>query len=204
MPHTFSPPRSFLTRFFFSLICLRDLVTLSLRPACGCESKSGQGEVSLDVRRKGRRDAAWRGDWNTQEVSLPNFPLACVREKAKQVHRALRSPPPRAISAEASPPPSSYYPATRCIAAIINPKSTRPAQRLSRTSPSAVTHPDDTVLGLELLHGINVVVDQPEASGLPPTELRAEAEEADARVVTHIVHLGQLLAELRLLGNRGG
>ena len=72
----FAEPRSFLTRFFFSLICLRDWVTFSLRPGA-----------------------------------------------------------------------------------------------------------DDAVLGLELLHGVNVVIDQTKPSGLATTKLRAEAEEADARVV---------------------
>lgn len=61
---------------------------------------------------------------------------------------------------------------------------------------------DHTVLGLELLHGVNVVVDQTEPSGLATTKLSAEAEEADARVVRDIVHLGELLAELRLRKKR--
>jgi hypothetical protein len=58
------------------------------------------------------------------------------------------------------------------------------------------------VLGLELLHGVNVVVDQTEPSGLATTKLSAEAEEADARVVRDIVHLGELLAELGLRKKR--
>ena len=62
---------------------------------------------------------------------------------------------------------------------------------------------DHTVLGLELLHGVNVVVDQTEPSGLATTKLRAEAEEADARVVLHVVHLGELLAELGLEWGKG-
>ena len=45
---------------------------------------------------------------------------------------------------------------------------------------------------------INVVIDQTKPSGLATTKLRAEAEEADARVVLHVVHLGELLAELGL------
>ena len=61
---------------------------------------------------------------------------------------------------------------------------------------------DHTVLGLELLHGVNVVVDQTKPSGLATTKLSAEAEEADARVVRDIVHLGELLAELRLRKKR--
>ena len=62
---------------------------------------------------------------------------------------------------------------------------------------------DHTVLGLELLHGVNVVVDQTEPSGLATTKLSAEAEEADARVVRYIVHLGELLAELSLRKKQG-
>ena len=62
---------------------------------------------------------------------------------------------------------------------------------------------DHAVLGLELLHGVNVVIDQTKPSGLATTKLRAEAEEADARVVLHVVHLGELLAELGLRKKQG-
>ena len=65
------------------------------------------------------------------------------------------------------------------------------------------TGADDAVLGLELLHGVNVVIDQTEPSGLATTKLSAEAKEADARVVRDIVHLGELLAELSLRKKQG-
>lgn len=65
-----------------------------------------------------------------------------------------------------------------------------------------LSHPDDTVLGLELLHGVNVIVDQTEPSGLPTTKLSAEAKKADARVVADVVHLGELLTELSLRNTR--
>ena len=54
------------------------------------------------------------------------------------------------------------------------------------------------MLGLELLHRVDAVVDQTEPGGLPTTELRAEAEERDAGVVADVVHLRELLAELGL------
>ena len=55
------------------------------------------------------------------------------------------------------------------------------------------------VLGLEFLHRVDVVVDQPKAGGLATTELRAEPEQRHARVVRHVVHLRELLLELFLL-----
>jgi hypothetical protein len=61
--------------------------------------------------------------------------------------------------------------------------------------------PDETVLGLELLHGLGGVVDQGEAGGLAATELRAQTEDGDL-VLLGLVHPAELLAEL-LLGDVG-
>merc|ERR1719311_818264 len=53
---------------------------------------------------------------------------------------------------------------------------------------------------LELLHGLDVVVDLAEPRRLPPPELRAEPEQDDGLLVLHAVHLRHLLSEL-LLGH---
>jgi len=56
---------------------------------------------------------------------------------------------------------------------------------------------DESVVGLELLHGLGGVVDEGEASGLSTTELGAEAEDGDL-VLLGLVHAGELVAELIL------
>ena len=60
------------------------------------------------------------------------------------------------------------------------------------------TYPDEAVLGLELLGGLEVVVDEAEASGLASSEVGAELEDEDGVGVFHLVHLGQPLLQLRL------
>jgi len=60
---------------------------------------------------------------------------------------------------------------------------------------------DQSVVGLELLHGLGGVVDKSEAGRLATTELCAEAENADL-LLAGLVHAGELLAEL-LLGDVG-
>lgn len=60
---------------------------------------------------------------------------------------------------------------------------------------------DESVVGLELLHGLGGVVDEGEASGLATTELGAETEDGDL-VLGGLVELGELLAEL-ILGDVG-
>lgn len=63
------------------------------------------------------------------------------------------------------------------------------------------TNADQTVGGLELLQGLNGVVDQSEAGGLATTVLGAETEDGDL-VLVGLVQVGQLLAEL-ILGDVG-
>lgn len=101
--------------------------------------------------------------------------------------------------AETSPPP---FP-ERKTAPVHAPTHGATKRRAITTLLLLFTHPDDTVLRLELLHGIKVVVDQTEPSGLPTTKLSAEAKEANARVVVDIVHLGELLAKLSLRFREG-
>ena len=60
---------------------------------------------------------------------------------------------------------------------------------------------DQTVAGLELLHGLGRVVDEREAGGLATTELGAETEDGDL-VLGGLVQGAELLAEL-LLGDVG-
>lgn len=62
-------------------------------------------------------------------------------------------------------------------------------------------HPDESVLGLELLHSLGGVIDESEASGLATTELCAETEDGDL-VLGGLVESGQLLTEL-VLGDVG-
>lgn len=63
------------------------------------------------------------------------------------------------------------------------------------------TNPDETVVGLELLHGLGGVVDEGEAGGLATTELGAQTEDGDL-VLLGLVETAELLAEL-LLGDVG-
>lgn len=63
------------------------------------------------------------------------------------------------------------------------------------------TNADQTVGGLELLQGLDGVVDQSEAGGLATTVLGAETEDGDL-VLVGLVQVGQLLAEL-ILGDVG-
>lgn len=63
------------------------------------------------------------------------------------------------------------------------------------------TDADETVAGLELLHGLRRVVDEGEASGLATTEVGAETEDGDL-VLDGLVQGAELLAEL-LLGDVG-
>lgn len=63
------------------------------------------------------------------------------------------------------------------------------------------SHPDEAVLGLELLHGLGGVVDEGEARGLAATELGAQAEDGDL-VLLGLVEAAELLAEL-ILGDVG-
>ena len=67
-------------------------------------------------------------------------------------------------------------------------------KKRGRTDP----YPDEAVLGLELLGCVEVVVDETESGGLAASEMRAELEHEDAVGVLHVVHLGQLILELRL------
>lgn len=60
---------------------------------------------------------------------------------------------------------------------------------------------DESVVGLELLHGLGRVVDESKASGLATTVLGAETEDGDL-VLGGLVELGELLAEL-ILGDVG-
>ena len=60
---------------------------------------------------------------------------------------------------------------------------------------------DESVVGLELLHGLGAVVDEGEAGGLAATELGAESEDGDL-LLAGLVHGRELLAEL-LLGDVG-
>lgn len=60
---------------------------------------------------------------------------------------------------------------------------------------------DQTVVGLELLHGLGGVVDEGEAGGLAATELGAQTEDGDL-VLAGLVHAGELVGEL-LLGDVG-
>jgi hypothetical protein len=60
---------------------------------------------------------------------------------------------------------------------------------------------DQSVLRLELLHGLGGIVDEGKASGLATTELGAQAEDGDL-ILLGLVHAGDLLTEL-LLGDVG-
>ena len=60
------------------------------------------------------------------------------------------------------------------------------------------TYPDEAILGLELLGGLEVVVDEAEAGGLAASEVGAELEDEDAVGVLDLVHLRQPLLQLRL------
>ena len=60
---------------------------------------------------------------------------------------------------------------------------------------------DQSVLRLELLHGLGGVVDESEASGLAATELGSETEDGDL-ILLGFVHAAELLTEL-LLGDVG-
>lgn len=60
---------------------------------------------------------------------------------------------------------------------------------------------DESVVGLELLHGLVGVVDEGEAGALATTELGAETEDRDL-LLGSLVQLGELLAEL-ILGDVG-
>jgi hypothetical protein len=56
---------------------------------------------------------------------------------------------------------------------------------------------DESVVGLELLHGLGAVVNEGEAGALATTVLGAETEDGDL-VLVGLVQLGELLAELIL------
>jgi len=56
---------------------------------------------------------------------------------------------------------------------------------------------DESVVGLELLHGLGAVVDEGEAGALATTVLGAETEDGNL-VLVGLVQLGELLAELIL------
>jgi hypothetical protein len=59
-------------------------------------------------------------------------------------------------------------------------------------------YPDQPVLGLELLGGLEAVVDEAEAGGLAASEVGAELEDEDAVRVLDIVNPRQLILEIRL------
>jgi hypothetical protein len=63
-------------------------------------------------------------------------------------------------------------------------------------------YPDQPVLGLELLGGLEVVVDEAEAGRLATSEVGAELEDEDAVGVLDLVNLGQLILEIRLRDTR--
>lgn len=63
------------------------------------------------------------------------------------------------------------------------------------------TDTDQSVVGLELLHGLGGVVDEGEAGGLATTELGSQTEDGDL-VLLGLVQAAQLLPEL-LLGDVG-
>ena len=67
-------------------------------------------------------------------------------------------------------------------------------------SPPAPAHPDEAVLGLDLLGAVEGVVDEAEPGALAPAECGPEAEEEDGVVVLDRVHLGQLVLQLGLPG----
>ena len=62
-------------------------------------------------------------------------------------------------------------------------------------------NPDQSEVGLELLHGLGGVVDEGEAGGLAATELGSETEDVDL-ILLGLVHGAELLSEL-LLGDVG-
>lgn len=59
------------------------------------------------------------------------------------------------------------------------------------------TYASEAVLGLELLSGIQAVINQSKASGPSTTELGTEAE-AEDHFLIDLVHLGKLVADLIL------
>jgi hypothetical protein len=61
-----------------------------------------------------------------------------------------------------------------------------------------MAYPDEAVLGLELLGGLKVVVDDTESGGLAASEVGSELEDEDAVGVLHLVDLRQPLFELCL------
>lgn len=64
-----------------------------------------------------------------------------------------------------------------------------------------MSHSDESVSGFELLHGLNGVVDQGEASGLAATVLGAHAEDVDL-VGIGLVNFGEFCSEV-VLGDIG-
>jgi len=66
---------------------------------------------------------------------------------------------------------------------------------------AGLANADQSVVGLELLHGLGGVVDEGEASGLATTELCAETKDIDLLLVG-LVHASELLAEV-ILGDVG-
>merc|ERR1719356_2340866 len=73
---------------------------------------------------------------------------------------------------------------------------------LSAAAGAALVLPDaralQTVLRLELLGLVDVVVDEAEAGAAATAKSSLESEQLDAVVVVHLVHLRQLLRQIRL------
>ena len=60
---------------------------------------------------------------------------------------------------------------------------------------AGVADADQSVVGLELLHGLDGIVDEGETGGLAATVLGAHAEDVDL-ILVRLVHFGELAAEV--------
>jgi hypothetical protein len=61
---------------------------------------------------------------------------------------------------------------------------------------SSETYADESVLGLELLKRLDVIIDQTKTSALTSTEGSTESIDNNELVVSNLVHLGKLVAQL--------
>ena len=155
----------------------------------------------LGAEKRGRKKTPWlllssvRGEDGEKKKKKKRKPIIISSNKSTLSKRSTIRP-------SFSLPHPALPLAGTCRRREIYPPTRGAVPPFTQTLALTLTYPDDAVLGLELLHGVNVVVDQTEPSGLSTTKLSAEAEEADARGVADVVHLGKLLAELSLRDDR--
>lgn len=59
-------------------------------------------------------------------------------------------------------------------------------------------YPNEPILGLILLRGVDRIIDEAESGRFPPSKVRPELEHKDGVRILHLVELPQLLLQLRL------